>query len=147
MGLRFMGEYVRRIVQKSEIGPDTSGGYVSLLRRFGKVTPYVVFAFLQSQPEERELYNAVNYNTVPPFVPGADQINLSQRAGADGIVAYDQNSWALGASYSPFRKGKFKAEFQRVQIKEAPGFADALPGGNVRDQNVNIFSLSYNFVF
>lgn len=146
-GLRFVGEYVRRIVQKSEIGPDTSGGYVSLLRRFGKLTPYFVYAFLQSQAEERQLYKAVNENTVPSFIPGAEQINLSQRAGADGIVAYDQGSWALGASFSPFRKSKIKAEFQGAHIREAPGFVDAPPGGNVRNQNINIFSVSYNFVF
>ncbi len=146
-GMRFVGEYVRRIVQKSEIGPDTSGGYVSLLRRFGTFTPYFVYAFLQSQAEERQLYTAVNENTVPSFIPGAEQINLAQRAGADGIVAYDQSSWALGASFSPFRKSKIKAEFQRAQIREAPGFVDAPSGGNVRNQNINIFSLSYNFVF
>jgi hypothetical protein len=146
-GLRFVGEAVRRIVRRSEIGPDTWGGYAALLRRFGKFTPYAVFAFLQSQPEERELYNSVNFNTVPAFIPGADQINLAQRAGADGIVAYDQSSWAIGASFSPIRKTKLKAEFQRAHIEEAPGFADALPGANVRNQYLNIVSLSFSFVF
>jgi len=150
-GIHVVGEYVRRIVQKSEIGPDSSGGYLSLFKRFGRFRPYVTYALLRSQPEERQLYRAVNDNTVPSFVPGAAQINLAQRAGADGIVAYDQSSWALGTSYSPSPrskiKSKIKAEFQRVHIGEASSFVDGPPGGNVRDRNINIFSLSYNFVF
>ena len=74
-------------------------------------------------------------------------INASQRAGADQLIAYDQNSWALGTSYSISAKAKIKAEYLRAHIGQMSTLVDAPPGSNIRNQNINVFSLSYNFVF
>ena len=35
----------------------------------------------------------------------------------------------------------------RSHIGQMSSLVDAPPGGNIRNQNINVFSLSYNFVF
>lgn len=145
-GVRVIGEYARRIVHE-QVGPDAAGGYVSLLKRVGRWTPYVTYAYLLSKSGPRNIYDAVNHNRVPAFIPHAAEINASQRAGADGILAYDQRSVSLGTSYSLTAKGKIKAEFQRAHIGLVSFMVDALPGGDVRNQNINVVSLSYSFEF
>jgi len=146
-GMRVISEYVRRIVRNTDIGPDTTAAYASLLKRIGKWTPYITYAFLRSEPGPRNLYTSVNYNTVPAFIPLAARINASQRAAADMIVAFDQSSWALGTSYSLSPTSKIKAEYMRVHIGQMSSLVDAPPGGDVRNQDINVLSLSYNFVF
>ena len=98
-------------------------------------------------PAERNLYNNVNYNTVPDFIPEAALINASQRTGADYLIAYDQHSWSVGTSYSFSATSMLKAEYMRSHIGQMSSLVDAPPGGNIRNQNINVFSLSYNFVF
>jgi len=95
----------------------------------------------------RNLYNNVNDNTVPDSIPGAALINASQRAGADRIPAWDQNSWSVGTSYALSATSKLKAEYLRSHIGQMSSLVDAPSGGNIRDQNINVFSLNYNFVF
>jgi hypothetical protein len=146
-GFRVIGEVARTVVPDTDISTASTRGYAALLRRIENWTPYVIYAFLRSRPAERTLYNNVNYNTVPDFVPGAGLINASQRTGADYLPAYDQHSWSVGTSYSFSATSKLKAEFMRSHIGQMSSLVDAPPGGNVRDQNINVFSLNYNFVF
>jgi hypothetical protein len=146
-GFRVVGEFAHSFVPSTEISAASNRGYVSLLKHADKWTPYVIYAFLRSQPGERNLYNNVNYNMVPDFVPGAVLINASQRAGADGLIAWDQSSWAVGTSYSISATSKVKAEYLRTHIGQMSSLVDGPPGSNIRDQNINVYSLSYNFVF
>ena len=146
-GFRFVSEFARTFVPKTDQSTASIRGYVSLLKNVDKWTPYVVYAFLRSQPDVRNLYNNVNDNTVPDSIPGAALINASQRAGADRIPAWDQNSWSVGTSYALSATSKLKAEYLRSHIGQMSSLVDAPSGGNIRDQNINVFSLSYNFVF
>jgi len=146
-GFWVVSEFARTFVPQTDVSTQSTRGYASVLKRFDKWTPYVIYAFLRSQPAPLNLYNNVNYNTVPDFVPGAALINASQRAGADGILAYDQSSWAVGTSYSFSATSKIKAEYMRVHIGQVSSLVDAPSGSNIRDQNINVYSLSYNFVF
>jgi hypothetical protein len=146
-GFRVVSELALSFSSNSDISPASTRGYASLLKRVDKWTPYVIYAFLRSPPSPRNLYNNVNYNTVPDFIPGAALINASQRAGADYLLAWDQNSWAVGTSYSISPKSKIKAEYLRTHIGQMSSLVDAPPGTNIRDQNINVFSLSYSFVF
>ena len=146
-GFRVIGELARTFIPHTDISVASTRGYVSLLKRAESWTPYFTYAFLRSQPDARSLYNNVNYNTVPDFIPGAALINASQRSGADHSFAYDQSSWAIGTSYAFSATSKLKAEYMRTHIGQMSSLVDAPPGGNVRDQNINVFSLSYNFVF
>ena len=84
---------------------------------------------------------------MPASVPGAVLINASQRAGADGILAYDQSSWAVGTSYSFSATSKLKAEWMRVRIGQTSSLVDAPPASNIRNQHINVLSMSYNVVF
>ena len=143
---RLISEYGQTKVKNSDLAPDSKRGYVSLLKRIGQWTPYITHAYLRSN-RSRNLYKAVNDAAVPAFLPGAGLINAAQRAGADGIAAYDQSSWALGTSYSLSPTSKVKAEWMKVRIGDVSSMVDAPAGGNVRHTGFNVFSLSYNFVF
>jgi len=146
-GFRVMGEDVRRDVRNIATGPDTQGAYLAVLKPVGAWTPYVSVARLESMERTRDLYNKVNGNTVPAFIPGAAQINAAQRAGADGIAAYDQTTWALGTSYRINPTSKIKAEWAQTRSGDMSSLIDAPPGGESGKQTVNVFSFSYNVVF
>jgi hypothetical protein len=40
-----------------------------------------------------------------------------------------------------------KAEYMRTEIGAVSYLVDALPGGNVRNKGINVFSISYSVVF
>lgn len=146
-GFRVIGEFARTFLPDIDISVASSRGYAALLKRVDQWTPYVMYASLHSTPRPRNFYSSVNYNTVPEFLPGAALINASQRAGADRVIAWDQYSWALGTSYSFSATSKVKAEYLRAHIGQMSSLVDAPAGGNIRDQNIDVFSLSYSFVF
>jgi len=149
-GYRLMGEFARREVKDTKIGPDTKAAYLSLLKEIGAWTPYVSYARLLSSSTQRNLYAAANGNVIsspylPPTVNGA--LTASQRAAADGIAVYDQYTVAVGTSFKLSPAQKIKAEWARTHIGAVSSFVDAPAGGNVSNQNIDVMSLSYNFVF
>lgn len=146
-GLRLVAELAKRSVSGSRVAPEATGGYVALLRPIGAFTPYVSYAQLRSSKEVRDLYAAINNNRLPEFFPGAQQINLAQRAGADGIAAYDQYSMALGLAWAVARGQKAKFEFQQVRSHAVSALIDAPAGGESGARSINILSLSYSVVF
>lgn len=146
-GYRIVGEFARTLVPSTALSTESTRGYVSLLKRAGNWTPYVTLAFLKSSSRTMSLYKKVNNSTVPGFVPAADKINFSQRAGADQILAFDQRSLAVGASYALSPTSKIKAELMRVRIGEVSSLVDAPPGTDVRNKGINVISLSYSLVF
>jgi len=139
-GFRTMGEYVRRKNSGSSLAPDSKGFYLTLQKDLGSWTPYLTYARLTTK--NRGLYQAVN-----SAQPSPSPFNAYERAIADTIVVYDQDSWALGTSYALNSKSKIKAEWSVVQTGVASSFVDAAPGGESSDQHINVFSLSYNFTF
>lgn len=146
-GYRVMGEYVRRDVRNIESGPDTQAGYLAVLKSIGAWTPYLSVSRLETMPRTRDLYNKVNGNRIPGYIPGATLINAAQRAGADAVMAYDQTTWAVGTSYRINPTSKVKAEWARTKIGDSSFFVDAPPGGESGKQVINVFSVSYNVVF
>ena len=60
---------------------------------------------------------------------------------------YDQHSWAIGSSYALDIKSKIKAEWMIVDTGAVSSFVDAPAGEDSGDRRINVFSLSYNFVF
>lgn len=142
-GFRVMGEYVRRDVRDILTGPDSQAAYLAVLKPIGAWTPYVSVAHLEPTPRTRDLYNKVNGN----IFPGATALNATQRAGADGILAFDQTTWALGTSYRMTPQAKLKAEWARTRSGDMSNFIDAPQGGESGNKTLNVFSLSYNMVF
>lgn len=143
-----IGEFAR-VVSKgtTRLSPRGNRGYAALLRPIDRWTPYVHYAFLKSPHGQRDLYTAVNDNMVPPFIPGAAAINASQRVGADQNIAFNQSSWAAGASYSLTPTSKFKGEFLRTRVRSVSQLLDVAPGDTPRNKTINTWSLSYSVVF
>lgn len=139
-GFRTIGEFVRRKNEGSSLSPDSKGFYLTLQKEVGHWTPYLTYAKLTTK--NRDLYQAVN--TAQPV---AILNTTYQRALADTIVVYDQQSWALGTAYAIDSKNKIKAEWSVVDTGVASSFVDASPGGESGDQHINVFSLSYSFTF
>lgn len=145
--VRVVGEFARSLVPHTYLAPKANRGYLALLRRIGKWTPYVTYAFLRSPQEQRDIYEQVNDNAVPLFIPGAPLINASQKAGADSILVYHQSSWAFGTSYSFSATSKLKAEFLRTRIGDVSKLVDSPSDGVFRDRSINVLSLSYSVVY
>lgn len=145
--IRLAGEYVRRLVRNTDIGPDSQSGYLSLRKRIDKWTPYVIHARLRSGTKPLDMQQALNSSSVPAFIDPSGALNASQRAGADGIIAYDQYSSSLGVSYAMSPTSKIKADWTRVHIGAASSMLDASPGTDNRQKDFNVLSLSYNFVY
>ena len=53
---------------------------------------------------------------VPSFIPGADQINASQRTSGEFSYAVDQRTWALGSSYAIDPNQKLKFEWSQTRV-------------------------------
>jgi hypothetical protein len=146
-GFRVIGELAETHAPSSDIMTKGARGYASIQKGFDNWTPYLTYAFLRSAASTRNLYNNVNYNTVPEFIPASAQINASQRAGADFVPADDQYSWMLGTSYAFSATSKLKAEYMRTHVRDMSSAVDAPSGANIKNQNISVVSVSYNFVF
>ncbi|WP_295406176.1 hypothetical protein [uncultured Thiocystis sp.] len=144
---RLVGEYGRRRITNSTMGPDTSAGYLALLKRVGRWTPYVYWAGIRTQADALGLYTAVNNNRVPDVIPGAAAINASQRTGADLNGAFDQYSLAIGTAYRLSPTSKLKAEWLHTQTGSVSSFVDPPADEDSGGRQVNVFSLSYNVTF
>jgi len=77
----------------------------------------------------------------------ADFLNATQHQLVDSINAYDQYTWAVGISYHLTPKQKIKAEGAQNRIRGMSALIDNPPGARISDADINIFSISYNFVF
>lgn len=144
---RVVAEVARDWSSQTDFSPQGTRGYAALLRRFGKWTPYVSYAFMRSTSTALNIYSAVNGSRVPAAVPGSPLLNASQRAGADQIFAFDQRSVAIGTSYSLSPTSKLKAEVMSSHIGTVSNLVDAPPGSDIRNQSITVLSLSYSFVF
>lgn len=145
--IRLASEYAVRKVQDMDRGLNSSAGYVSLRKQIGQWTPYVYYAQLRSDKKMRDLYQSINNQSVPAFFPNSALLNASQRAIADAMFVYDQNSWAIGTSYALSPTQKIKAEWLRTHVGVTSSLVDAPTGSNGGNQNINVFSLSYSMTF
>ena len=146
-GFRLVGEFARSVGGKTDFNETANRGYLSLLKRLDRWTPYVYVSAVRSASGTLALNRAINASAVPAFIPGATLINASQRATADQIRVQDQYSTAMGLSYRITATQVLKAEWMRVRIGKVSSLVDAPSGGDIRNQNINVFSLSYSFAF
>ena len=63
------------------------------------------------------------------------------------MAVYDQFSWSVGTSYSLSPTSKLKAEWMRTRVGTTSAFVDAPAGSSVRNQNIDVLSFSYSFMF
>ena len=146
-GYRLAGEFARTVMNRTEFNETANRGYISLAKKTDRWTPYTYVSAVRSRSRTLEFHNAVNSNAVPAFVPGAALINASQRVAADQIRVQDQYSTAIGLSYRIAASQILKAEWMRVRVGKVSSLVDAPSGADIRNKNINVFSLSYSFAF
>jgi hypothetical protein len=150
---RLMLELERNFQHNTDLGANTAGGYLSLLKTMDRWTPYAAVSMLKTVGAPARLHEAVNQVNpalLVPFVgaPAAGQIGAGQRMLVDGIPFYDQHSLAIGTSYAITPHSKVKAELLHTWVKKGSSMVDSPSNGPVvSDQGINVLSLSYNFAF
>jgi hypothetical protein len=141
---RLLAEYGNHLIPDYRSISDTHGGYLSLLKGIGKWTPYITVSGLLSEKKARELYNEVNAHKIQG--PAAF-LNLTQTQIVDALKVYEQYTMALGASYTPTPKQKIKVEWAQTHVGDMSSFIDNPPGPTISDTDIDVFSISYSFVF
>jgi hypothetical protein len=145
---RVVTELARNVQERTQVGANTAGGYVALLHKMDRFTPYISYAKLRSMGASVNVVRQLDAVNVPSYLPGADQLNASQRAAADSVPVYDQDSLAIGTSFALTPQSKLKAEWMRTRVGERSALVDSPAGGQViRHEHINVFSVSYNFAF
>ncbi len=139
-----MGEWAR--LTDAGVLPKTQGWYVTGGYRFGKTTPYLTVAELNSKtPEE----SGVPLAGLPPgsLLGAAGTLN-SGLGAALGTAAPSQKSLTLGLRWDVRDSAALKFEYQHVRLDDLssgrfgnlqPGFR---PGGDA-----DLFSIALDFVF
>ncbi|MDO9235199.1 MAG: hypothetical protein Q7U28_04085 [Aquabacterium sp.] len=141
---RVVGELARNIQHRTNRGQSTFGGYVAVLHKMDRFTPYVSFAKLRSTGVSVGLVAKLDASVVP----GQDDLNASQRAVADSIPTYDQESVALGSSYALSSHSKLKAEWLNTRVGKRSAMVDSPLGSDVvRHQRINVLTVNYSFAF
>jgi hypothetical protein len=126
------------IVEDFDAAPPTVAGYISVSRKMDNWTPYLTYA--QVWTEGLETWRKVQGATAVPSL-GVTQGLIDD--GASIMAVYDQNSWMLGTSYAFSPKQKLKAEVMLTHV----GDRSAMFDGSIANENVMVYSLSYNFAF
>jgi hypothetical protein len=147
-GWRIAAEFARNVQSDTEVGSDSRGGYVALLHPIGKATPYVSWGRLRSSEGTIGWNERLTQNPLPPYIPGADQLNAAQRVAGESGYAVDQTSTALGASYAIDAGQKIKFEWLHTRIGRVSRFVDTPAGQETpRHTTIETFSVNYNFSF
>jgi hypothetical protein len=142
---RITGEVAHTNVKHSDLGVDSTSGYISVARAVGKWTPYATYARILSAPPQRRLYQQVNATPVPAGAQGPPLFlpaNFHQIL-SDSIFVFDQYSTMVGASYTFSPTSKVKVEWMRTHV----GVRSTLVDGDVHNRSFNVFSLSYSVAF
>ena len=135
----FSGEFTAILVADRDPGPSTYSAYGSVSHTWGSWTPYLTYARIWTDSNGIETWRKVQGATpVPGFI---SQTNIDDAAFR--IALFDQSSWMLGTSYALTPKQKLKAEIMRTHVGERSAMFD----GTLADEDVMIYSLSYNFTF
>lgn len=127
-GWRLTGEIARNRQLRTTVGANTTGGYLALAREMGAFTPYVSYGRLRTHNPQLDLYRKLLAVQLPGFIPGAAQINASQRVFAESIYAAEQDTWALGLAWAAPWGGKLKLEWASTGVGEVSRLLDTPPG-------------------
>ena len=145
---RMAGEYMRIRQHGTEFAFDATGWYLAVFRRFGRLTPYVSVSGLGTRSSALDWYDRLSQTRLPLYMPGAAQINAMHRLGAEAIVAADQRSLALGASYALTPTLKLKGEWLRTRIGRMSHLVDTPPGSeSPHNTPIDVLSVNLNFTF
>lgn len=142
--IRLTSEYAKIRADSVSEGLSRWGAYLALSKRVGAWTPYVYFAKMKSTDSALEKYRKINGNSLPPPYSA---LNASQKLLADIIEPFDQTTAALGTSFRLTPSSLIKAEVLQVRTGDVSSFIDAPSGGDSAHKRLDVFSLSYSFIF
>ncbi|MCK6427195.1 MAG: hypothetical protein L6Q75_19230 [Burkholderiaceae bacterium] len=146
-GWMLAAEYGRIRQVDTERSLDSTGGYLTVSRDFGRLTPYLTWSRLFSSPVSRRWARTLDETTVPAMVPGSTVLNASMRAAADSVPVYDQHAWAFGAAFALSPTHKLKAEWLHTRAEVSSMF-DLAPGEKLfRPRSIDVLSVNYSFTF
>jgi hypothetical protein len=140
---RMAGEFVRMRQKDTELGSDSRAGYVAVFKRIGAYTPYVSLARQRSSDTVLGWRRNLTTPSLPSAIPGADQINATQRVAGESGYAFDQRSLALGLSYALSPTAKIKGEWMRTRVGSMSGHFDT-PAGQPDASGLTVNTLSVN---
>lgn len=147
-GWRVAAELARGKQQRTELGSDTLGGYMALFKDIDRFTPYVSWGRLTTGHRQRDLYRRLMAVNLPPVIPGAAQINATQRLTAETIYAADQSTLALGLAWRAPFGGKLKLEWAQTRVGEVTRLLDTPPGQpTAKDTRFATWTLNYSLAF
>jgi hypothetical protein len=147
-GWRATAELSRTRQLRTEAGSNTTGGYLAVSRDIDSFTPYVRFGRLRTHAQQMDLYRRLLAVQLPGFIPGAGQINASQRAFAESIYVANQKSWALGTSWRSPWGGKLKLEWVQTHVGEVSRLLDTPPGqASLSDTRFSTWTVNYSLAF
>lgn len=147
-GWRATAEVARNRQLRTSVGANTTGGYVALSRELGAFTPYASYGRLRTHDPQMAIYRRLVAVQLPAVVPGAAQINASQRVFAENIYVADQQTLALGTAWNTPWGGKLKLEWARTWVGEASRLLDT-PAGRpgLRDAAFSTTTVNYSLAF
>ena len=138
-------EYAHRGTDSIAV-PELAGTYLTVGNRFGSFTPYATVAHLDVQSPRS------NDDIVIPASGPLRAALLGLDGYIDGLAAAvsDQNTYSIGLrydvpSFSVLKGAVVKAQVDHVDPKDGKGFFAAAPVGF--DDSVNIYSLTFDFIF
>jgi hypothetical protein len=114
-------------------------GYLSVGRRFGKVTPFALYGFEQSLT--RKLY-------IPaPAVPSTDLLNLRTAIDSGLNRSVDQMSLSLGARWDIYENVDLKVQWSHYWLGQNSSLTQWLYPATPLPNQVNVWSFGVDFVY
>jgi len=140
----FMGEWAR--LTDAGMLPKTQGWYVTGGYRFGKTTPYLTVAELNSKTPREP---GISLAGLPPGpLPGTAGALNSGLGAALGAAAPSQKSLTLGLRWDVLDSAALKFEYQHIRLDElSAGRFGNLQSGFTPGGNADLFSVALDFAF
>lgn len=148
-------ELVQRRSEKATI-PDLDAGYILVGWRVNQFTPYVQIA---------KVVELIDSNALPtldtaaiaalPLAPGDVAQLVAGATGVNQVTAglrtgqYEHTDMAIGLRWDLAKQFAIKAQYDRID-KEANSkgtFVNTTPAFDAREESINIFSATLDFVF
>ncbi len=143
-GFYATGEIGVRRTLNMDSGLDGRAAYLQLRRRFGDFTPYISYAFSESNTKSRRLYNAMLRQT---GVAALATYDMANRISADSMLMANQSTLAIGTAYDIGTNHRLKLEYARTRVRDGSYLVDQGLYDNSNGNGINVFSASYNFLF
>ena len=130
-----------------QIFPIQRAHYISIARRFNRVTPYLLYA-------KNRTVNAHERREADAILEQAGLSSLSPARVILGLLDHTQTSWALGLNYSLSPKAIVKFEWKLIgrtkgtvgEFEDFAAFTSILTGEDVLD-GTNVYNLVFDIVF